>query len=152
MKEPPRKELRSLRITTKNEDQTIDRNNGIEARISRETTIIVTMGLGEIPPIITRTSPQEQTSHMGIIAQKTEDHLINAQINRLTGTMEIGFEMVLLKIQMGIGGTMEIFLVLHRPKGEIFHKITHTDRLEVINPTILAPADLTTDPNWFYIL
>ena len=41
---------------------------------------------------------------------------------------------------------MEISLVLHQPKGEISHKITHTARLEVINPTISPPADPTTDP------
>ena len=51
MKERPRKELRLLSITTKNQDRTVDRNNGLEARISREeTTIVITTGLGEIPP------------------------------------------------------------------------------------------------------
>ena len=51
--------------------------------------------------------------------------------------------MDLLTTIMGIGETMEIFLVLHRPKGEISHKITRTANLEVINPTILLSADLT---------
>ena len=32
-KGPPRKQLHLLGITTKNEDQTMDRNNGLEARI-----------------------------------------------------------------------------------------------------------------------
>ena len=48
----------------------MDRNNGRGVRISKEeTTNILTMGLGEIPSIITRISLQDQTSHMGIIAQ-----------------------------------------------------------------------------------
>ena len=45
--ELPRKELRLLRITTKNEDQTMDQNNGLEAKISKEETrTLPTIGLG----------------------------------------------------------------------------------------------------------
>ena len=51
--------------------------------------------------------------------------------------------MDLLTTLMGIDETMGIFLVRHRPKGEIFHKITYTVSLEVINLTILLSADLT---------
>ena len=125
----------------------MDCNNGLEVRISKEeTTTIVTMGLGKIPPIFTRISLQYQTSHMGIIAQTREDPLINAQISHLIETMEIFLEMDLSTTRMGIGKTMEIFLVLHRPKGEISQRITHSTSLQVINPTILLSADLTTDP------
>ena len=86
------------------------RNNGLEARISREETkILITTSLGEIPPIITRTSVADRTSHMRIIVQILEDQLINAQISHLTETMKIDLEMDLLATQMGIGGTMEIF-------------------------------------------
>ena len=53
----------------------------------RETTTIITMGLGEIPPIITRISLQDQSSHVGIIAQTMEDPLINAKTNHLKETM-----------------------------------------------------------------
>ena len=140
MKETPRKKLGLLKITTKNEEQITDRKNGLEVRISKEqTTTIVTMGLGEAPAIITRISLQDQTSHMGIIAQTMEDHLINAQISHLIETMETDLEMDLSTTRMGIGETMEIFLVLHRPKGEISHKIAYTTSLGVINPTILLP-------------
>ena len=62
----------------------MDRNNGLEVRISKEeTTTIVTMYLGETPPIITTISLQDQTSHMGLIAQTMEDLLINAEISHL---------------------------------------------------------------------
>ena len=73
----------------------MDHNNGLEVRIKGEITTIITMGLGEIPPMITKTSPQDRTSDMGIIAQITEDHLTNEQISRLTGTMEIDLERAL---------------------------------------------------------
>ena len=51
-----------------------------------------------------------------------------------------------LTFLMGTGETREIFLVLHRPKAEISHKITHTASLEVIKPIILLSADLTINP------
>ena len=60
-----------LRITTRNEDQIMDRNDGLEVRISKkETTTIITMGLGENPPIITRISLPDQ---MGLFAQTAKD-------------------------------------------------------------------------------
>ena len=66
----------------------MDRNNGLEVRISKEETrTTITMGLGEIPPIITRISLQDQTLPMGIIAQRMEDPLINAQISHLMETI-----------------------------------------------------------------
>ena len=86
----------------------------------------MTMDLGEIRTIITTTSPQDQTSHMGIIAQTMEDPLINAQISHLKETMEIDLEMDLSTTRMGTDETMDIFLIPHRTKGEISHKITPT--------------------------
>ena len=125
----------------------MDRNNGLEVRISKkEATTIVTMGLEGTPPRITRTSLQDQTSNMGIIAQTLEDHLINAQISHLKEKMETDLEMDLSTTRMGIGETMGISLVLHRHKAESSHKIASTTSLEVINPTILLSGDLTIDP------
>ena len=94
------------------------------------------MGLGGTPPINTRISLLDQTSHMGIIAQTMEDHLINAQISHLIETMETDLEMDPSTTRMGIGETKEILLVLHRPIGEISHKIADTTSLEVINSAL----------------
>ena len=77
-----------LRIITIIEDQIMDCNNGLEVGNSNEgTTTIITMGLEEIPPIITRIPLPDQTSRMGIIAQTMEDPLINAQTNHLIKTL-----------------------------------------------------------------
>ena len=123
----------------------MDRNNGLEVRISKEeTTTIITTDL-EVPPIITRISLQDQTPHIGLIAQTMEDHLINAQISHSIETMEINLEMDLLTTRMGTGETTEIFLVPHRLKEETSHKITPIANQEVINLTILHSADLTID-------
>ena len=144
MKEPPRKELRLLRITTKKEGQITDRNSELDVRISKEdTTTIVTMGLGETPRIITRISLHDQTLHKGIIAHSMEGHLINAQISHLIDTMETDLEMELPTTGMGIGEIMEIFLVFHRPKGEISPRITPIANQEVINLKTRLSADLT---------
>ena len=114
MKELPRKKSPLLRITTRNEDQTMDRNNGPEVRISKEgTTTIIMMSSGEMPPIITSNSLPDQTSHMGMIAQTMGDPVISAKISHLTETMEIDLEMDFLTTLMGIGETMGIFLVRH---------------------------------------
>ena len=102
------------------------------------------MGL-EIPPIITRTSLQNRNLHTRIIAQMMGDHLINAQISHLIKTMKIDLEMVLSTTQMGTGETMEISLVLHRLKGEIIRRIVQTANQEMIGPTTLLSADLTSD-------
>ena len=144
MREPPR-ESHLLRTTTKNEDQNMDQNNGLETRISKEETrTILTMGLREIPPIFIRIFLQDQTSRMGITIRIMKEHMINAQINHSIETMEIDLEMDLSAIRMQTGEIMEIILVFHRPKGEISHKIIHTASQEVINLTILLSADLTT--------
>ena len=51
MKELQRKKSPSLKTLTKNEDQIMDRNSGLEAKISREETRTILMNdLGEIPP------------------------------------------------------------------------------------------------------
>ena len=124
----------------------MDRNNGLEVRISKdETTTVMAMGLGEIPPIITRISLQDQTSHMGAIAQTMEDHLINAQISHSKEAMEIDLGMNLITIRMETGETMEDFPVLHQTKDEISHRIIHIDNQEVINLTALLSADPTLD-------
>ena len=144
MREPPRKELGPLRITTKNEGRIMARNNGLEVRISKEeTTTIVTMGLGGTRPIITRIPLQEQFLHMGIIAQTMEDRLINAQISHLIEAMETDLAMNLSTISVETGGTMETFLVLHRLKGETSHKLNPIADQEVINLITLLSADLT---------
>ena len=124
----------------------MDRNNGLEVGISKEEiTTIITVGLGEIPPIITRASLQDQTSNMGIIVQTTEDHMINARISNSTDMTEIDLGVVLSTTQMGTGETMEIFLVLHRLKGEIIRRIVQIANQEMIGPTTLLSADLTID-------
>ena len=122
----------------------MDRNNGLEAKISREGTRTTMIGL-EIPPIITRTSLQDQNLHTGIFAQIMGDHLINAQFSHLIETMEIDLGMVLSTTQMGTGETMEISLVLHRLKGENIRRMVQTANQEMIGPTPLLSADLTID-------
>ena len=110
-KELPRRKSHLPKITTRNEDQTIDQSNGLEAKISREeTTTIITMGLGEIPPIIIRISLLDQISHIGKIAQT------NAQKVYSIEAMETDLEMNLPTIRMETGETMETFLVPHRLK------------------------------------
>ena len=144
MKEPPRKELRLLRITTKNEDQIRDRNSGLEVRISKEeATTIITTAL-EVPSIITRFSLPDQTPLMGLTAPKTEDRLINARISHSIETMKVDLEMDLLTTRMGTGETMKIFLVPYRPKGETSHKITPIAKQEVINPKTLRSDNRST--------
>ena len=86
-----------------------------------------------------------QDSHMGITIRTLEDHLINAKISHSIETMEIDLEMHLSTIRMETGETMETFLVLHRRKGETFHKLFRTASQEVIDLTITPSADLPTD-------
>ena len=143
MKELPRKKSPLPKTTTKNEDQTMDRNNGLEVRISNgEITIIITTDL-EVPPITIRISLQDQTPHMGITAQTMEDQLINAKINHSIETMEIDPEMDPSTIRMETGGPTETFLAPHQTQEETSHKIIPTANQEVINLTTLRSADLT---------
>ena len=100
----------------------MDRNNGLEVRISKgEITIIITTDL-DVPPIIIKISLQDQTPHMGITTQTMEDHLINAQINHSIETMEIDPEMDPSTIRMETGGPMETFLAPHQIQEETSHK------------------------------
>ena len=124
----------------------MNQNNGLEARTSKKEVITtLRRDLREIPPQVITTSLQDPTSHMGITIRKMKDHMTNAQISQLLEAMDIDFEMNLSTIRLGTSETMEDFLVLHRLKGEISHKISHTANQEVINLTILLSADLTID-------
>ena len=144
-KELPRRKSHLPKITTKNEDQTMDRNNGLGVRITKEEiTTIITTDL-EVPPINTRISLQDQTTHMVLTTQTMGDHLINAQINHSIETMEIDPEMDLQTIRMETGGIMETFPVLHQIQEENSHKINPIANQEMINPTTLHSADLTID-------
>ena len=123
----------------------MDQNNGLEAKISKEgTRTTITTDLRENPPLPIRNSLQGPTLHMGTTDRTTEDHMINAQIRRSIETMEIDLEMNLSTTRMGTGETMENFPVLHRFKGETFHKILSIAN-QVISLTTLFSADLTID-------
>ena len=62
--EVPRKKSCLLRTTTKNEDQTMDQNNGLETKISKnETRTTLTMYLRENPPQLMKVSLPDQTSN-----------------------------------------------------------------------------------------
>ena len=77
-----------LRITTKNEDQIMDQNNGLEVKISKEETrTTITMDLGESPPLPTRIFLQGQNSHMGTTVRSMEDHMINVKISHSVEAM-----------------------------------------------------------------
>ena len=57
----------------------MDRNNGLEAKISREETRdTIMIDIGEIPPPPIRVSLQGQTLLMGTTVQTTKDQMINA--------------------------------------------------------------------------
>ena len=145
-KELPRKKSPLLRTTTKNEDQIIDHNNEIEAKISdEEIRITKKMNLQEIISHLIRISLQDQTSHTGITIRTMEDHMINAQISHSKETTEIDLEMNVSTTRMGTGKTMGTSLVLHRLKGETIHRIVFSASQEVISLTIRLSADLTVD-------
>ena len=141
------KKSRLLSLTTKNADHTIDQNNGLEARFSKEETrTLLTIDLGEIPLLQTKNSLQDQTWHMGKTIRTMEDHMTNAKISHLIETIEIDLEMHLSTIRMETGETLELFLVLHRLKGETSHKIFPTVNQEGIKLTTLPSADLIINP------
>ena len=144
MKELPRKKYYLVRATAKNEDQTIDQNNGLEARISREENrTILSVGLAEIPPLFIKVFLQDQISHMGITIRTMEDHMINAQINHPRETIEMDLGMEFSTFRMETGEILETFLVIHQLKRETFHRIVQTASQEVISLKILLSADLT---------
>ena len=124
----------------------MDQNNGLEAKISiEEIRTLLTIDLGEVPLMPTRVSLLDATLHIGTTLRMIEDHVTNAQINRSIEAMETDDEMDLSTFRMGIGETKEIFLVLHRSKGGISHKIAYTANHKLINLTTLRSADLTID-------
>ena len=105
---------RLLRTTTKNEDQTMNQKDGLEAEIFNEkirTTL--TMGLREAPPSPIKSSLQDHASHMGTTIRTMEDHMINAQISHSIEAMGIDLEMNLSTIRIATGETMKNFLVPH---------------------------------------
>ena len=91
-----------------------------------------------------RISLPDQTTH-AVTIRIIEDHMKNTQINHSIETMEIDLELDLSTMRMETGETLEIFLVLHRLKGETSPKTIHTPNQEVTNLTILLSADLTID-------
>ena len=124
----------------------MDRNNGLEAKISKEETrTTITMGSAEIFPLPTRFSLQDSTLHMGITIRIREDHMTKDQISHSKEATVPDLEMNLSTIRKEAGETMEDSLVLHRPKGETSHKTFHTANQEVIGLTTLPSADLTID-------
>ena len=124
----------------------MDQSNGLEAKISKgENRISLTIDLGELPLLLTKISLQDQTLHLGITIRIMEDRMINAKISHSTETMEMDLETDLSTIRMGTGDTVETFLVPHRLKGENIRKTVHTAKQEMISPTILHSADLTTN-------
>ena len=135
-----------LRITTKNEDQIMDQNNGLEAKASKgETRFLRTIDLGEHLSLPTRIYLQDQTLHMGITIRIIEDRMINAEISQSTETMEIDLETDLSTTRMGTGETMEVYFVLRRLKEETSHKTNSTGNQELTNLITLRSADLTID-------
>ena len=95
MKELQRKKSPFLKTTTKNEDQIMDRDNGLEAKISREETRTeILMDSGGIPLPLIKVSLQDQILHMGTTFRTTEGHMINAQISNSIELTEIDLGMV----------------------------------------------------------
>ena len=80
---------------------------------------------------------------MGTTIRTIEDHMINDRITHLKETMKIGPEMDFSTIRIETDETTKIFFFLHRLKGETSHKRLNAANQEVINLTILLPADLT---------
>ena len=134
------------KIITKNEDQTMDRNNGLEAKIFKDETRTLTMiDSGEIPLMSTKISLQDPTLHTEPTVRTIDNHLINAQISHLIETMETDPDMNLSTTRMGTGGTMGTFLVLHQIQEETSHKTIPIANQEMNNLTISHSADLTID-------
>ena len=141
----PRKKSHLLRTTTKNEDESTDQKNGVEAKISmEETRTTPTRDLREIVPLFIRISLRHQASHMTTTLRSVGDHMINAPISHSIEAMEIDLELTFSTIRRETVETMEDFL--HLPKGETFPKILHTTNQEMINLTILLSADPRIGP------
>ena len=140
----PRRKSRLLRTTTKNGDQTMGENSGVEAKVPKEetkTTLLI--GLREIPPLLIRTSLSDQTSNMGTAIRIMGDHMFNAHINHSREAMETDLEKDLSTIRMGTGETMEDCLAPHRLQEATSQKRVRTANQELISLTILPFVDLT---------
>ena len=103
-KERPRRKSHLPKITTKNEDQTMDQINGLEAKISKEETrTLPTIDLGEVHLMPTRLSLPGPTLHIGTTIRIMEDHKTNAQISHSKDVMDTDLEMDLSAIRMETG-------------------------------------------------
>ena len=144
-KEQPRRKSLLPKITTRNKDHTMDQNNGLETKTSKEKTRTLPMiDSGEVPLMAAKTSLQDPTLQTGTTVLTIEDHLTNAQINHLIEMMETGPYTNLSTTRMGTGEIMEIFLALHQIQEETFRKTTIANR-EMINLTTPRSVDLITD-------
>ena len=145
-KEPPRRKSPLPKITTKNEDQTMDQNNGPEAKIFKdETRTLAMIDSGEVHLIAIKISLQDPTVHIETTVRTIDDHMINAQISHSIETMETDPDMNPSTTRMGTGGTMGTFLVLHQIQEEISHKTIPIAHQEMNNLTTSHSADLTID-------
>ena len=134
------------KITTKNEDQTMDQNNGLEAKIFKdETRTLAMIDSGEVHLIATKISLLDPTLHKETTVRTIDDHLINVQISHLIETMETDPDMNLSTTRMGTGGTMGTFLVPRQIQEETSHKTIPIANQEMNNLTISHSADLTID-------
>ena len=144
--ELPKRKLPSPKTITENLHQTMDRKKGLEVKIIREETrTTVTRDLLGTPHQLIRTSLSDQTPHTGTAIRTMEDHMINAQMNHSSETMDIVLEMNLSTIRKQTAETLDFFPVLHRLKGETSHRKIQTANQKVINLTILLSADPTID-------
>ena len=144
--ELPRRKSPLPKIITKNEDQTMYQNNGLEAKIFKdETRTLAMIDSGEARLIATKISLQDPTLHIETTVRTIDDHLINVQISQLIETMETDPDMNLSTTRMGTGGTMGTFLVLHQIQEETPHKTIPIAHQEMNNLTTSHSADLTID-------
>ena len=140
------KKSSSLKTITKNDDQIMDQNNGLEAKISKgETRILLMIDLGEHLLLPTRIYLQHQILQVGITIRLMEDRMINAKISHSTEMMETDLETDLSTTRMGTGEAIEIFLVLRRLKEKTSRKTTSIANQELINLITLRSADLTIE-------
>ena len=145
-KERPRRKSPLPKIIRKNEDQTMDQNNGPEARISKDETRTLAMkDSGEVHLIATKISLRDPALHIETAVRTIDDHLINVQISHLLETMETDPDMNLSTTKMGTGGTMGTFLVLHQIQEETSHKTIPIAYQEMNSLIALRSADLTID-------
>ena len=144
MTELPKGRSHSPKITTKNENQTMDQNNGPQAKLLKEEIrITILMDLQKIFLHLIEISLQGLTSYLRTIIRTAENHIIDAQTTFSKEIMEIDLELNISTTRMGTGETMEIFLVLHRLKEDTSHKKVFIANQEVSNRTTLRFTDLT---------